>query len=145
MSETEGFSAILVPVDFSPESIRALDFALRLRRVDGDVTVLHVIDTELAERMEKLGLTTSAEAIARMRARGREQCDWLAKEKKADFEVMIVEGLPFVEIVRIATDLDIELIALGSKGTAAPIREFLFGGTAEKVLRGARCPVLCVP
>lgn len=145
MSKGKTFGAILVPVDFSPQSIRALEVALQLRGADGDVTVLHVIDSELATRVERLGLASSADVIARMRARAREELEWLAKDKGAEFEVMIVEGLPFIEIVRIATDLEIDLIALGSRGTSAPITELLFGGTAEKVLRAISCPVLCVP
>jgi nucleotide-binding universal stress UspA family protein len=50
-----------------------------------------------------------------------------------------------VEILKIASDLDVDLITIGSRGAVAPIKELLFGGTAEKVLRGALCPVLCVP
>ena len=61
------------------------------------------------------------------------------------FETMLVEGLPFAEICKIANDLDCDLVVMGKYGSAPELKDFLFGGTAEKVLRGARQPVLCVP
>ena len=145
MTTSKPFEAILVPVDFSPESLRALDLALAMRPADGEVTALHVIDTELTARIDRLGVTTHADAVAKMRARAQEESAWLTKEKAGLAEVMIVEGVPFVEILKIAADLDIDVIVVGTRGASASLKDLLFGGTADKVLRGARCPVLCVP
>jgi nucleotide-binding universal stress UspA family protein len=58
---------------------------------------------------------------------------------------MIVIGIPFAEILKIARDLDLPMIVMGVKGRSTPPEEVLFGSTAEKVLRGSRVPVLCVP
>jgi nucleotide-binding universal stress UspA family protein len=58
---------------------------------------------------------------------------------------MIVVGIPFVEILKIARDLDLPMIIMGVRGRSTPPEEILFGSTAEKVLRGTRIPVLCVP
>jgi nucleotide-binding universal stress UspA family protein len=57
---------------------------------------------------------------------------------------MIVIGKPFAEILRVASDLDFAMIVLGTHGRG-DIEELLFGSTAEKVLRAARIPVVCVP
>ncbi|MBI4514501.1 MAG: universal stress protein [Deltaproteobacteria bacterium] len=145
MTRARQLNAILVPVDFSPGSLRALEMAVTLRPPEGEVTALHVIDTDLAARVDKLGLGTYAEAVAKMRARAEEERVWLSKDKGAEIELMVVEGIPFVEILKIATDLDVDLIAIGSSGTSATLKDLLFGGTAEKVLRAAPCAVLCVP
>jgi glycine betaine transporter len=64
---------------------------------------------------------------------------------KVNIETMIVVGIPFVEILKIARDLDLPLIVMGIRGQSMPAEELLFGSTAEKVLRGTRVPVLCVP
>ena len=64
---------------------------------------------------------------------------------QVDIEKMIVVGLPFVEILKIARDLDLPMIVMGIRGQSTPADEILFGSTAEKVLRGTRVPVLCVP
>ena len=37
------------------------------------------------------------------------------------------------------------MIVMGVRGRSTGAEELLFGSTAEKVLRGARVPVLCVP
>jgi nucleotide-binding universal stress UspA family protein len=58
---------------------------------------------------------------------------------------MVVIGVPFVEILKIARDLDLPMIVMGMRGHSTPPEEVLFGSTAEKVLRGSRVPVLCVP
>ena len=58
---------------------------------------------------------------------------------------MIVEGVPFVEIVKIASDLEVDMIAMGMHTGSSRLDALLFGSTAEKVLRTSRCPVLCVP
>ena len=62
-----------------------------------------------------------------------------------EIERMVVIGVPFVEILKIARDLDLPMIVMGMRGRALPPEEVLFGSTAEKVLRGSRVPVLCVP
>ena len=46
---------------------------------------------------------------------------------------------------RVARDLDLPMIVMGVRGRSSPPEELLFGSTAEKVLRGTRVPVLCVP
>jgi nucleotide-binding universal stress UspA family protein len=61
------------------------------------------------------------------------------------FERMIVIGIPFVEILKITRDLDLPMIVMGMRGRSVPPEEVLFGSTAEKVLRGSRVPVLCIP
>ena len=85
------------------------------------------------------------QVIAHMRTAAERDLAALAAEKgSASFESMIVEGVPFVEIIKIANDLDSDLIVIGSRGHSG-LTELFFGGTAEKVLRGGRRPVLCIP
>jgi universal stress protein E len=137
--------ALLVAIDFSPSSRRALDLALRWCE-SGEVTALRVVDTEFAARVDAEGVGSTASVVARLRARAEEEFGWLAQEKGAGaFSPMIVEGSPFIEIVKIANDLEVDMIVMGAHRVVARLEEVLFGGTAEKVLRTSRCPVLCVP
>ena len=114
---------------------------------EGDLTLLHVIDEEFVDGAVAAGLGTV------------DECDNVSKSwrKRAslrssrgldagavNIEKMIVVGLPFVEILKIARDLDLPMIVMGIRGQSTPAEE-LFGSTAEKVLRGTRVPVLCVP
>jgi nucleotide-binding universal stress UspA family protein len=46
---------ILVPIDFSPGSLQALDYALAMVDPDGEVYLLHVIDAEFLARVSDEG------------------------------------------------------------------------------------------
>lgn len=146
MAENPFPQAILVAVDFSPCSLRALDSALAWSRGESDVTVLHVVDTHLVRRIEHVGLGEATECIAKLRGDAERRLAALKKDRPTlAFQTMLVEGVPFIEIVKIANDLDCDLIVMGSHATDGGLTEILFGSTAEKVLRGARRPVLCLP
>lgn len=56
---------------------------------------------------------------------------------------IIVNGVPFVEILKQATTWKADLIVLGAIG-ATSVDEIIFGSTAERVLKGATCSVLVV-
>jgi universal stress protein A len=139
---------ILVPIDFSPCSLNALRVAIGMAAPDGDLTLLHVIDENFVDDAVGAGLGTSDD----LRGRLREQAEGSfvnmlegIDQQGVSIEKMTVIGSPFVEILKIARDLDLPMIVMGVKGRSTPPEEILFGSTAERVLRGARVPVLCVP
>ena len=139
---------ILVPVDFSPTSINAVRVALGVAAPDGDLTLLHVIDEEFVEDAVAAGMGSSEEITAKLRRQAESNfASALAGLETGEVEIerMVVVGSPFVEILKIARDLDLPMIVMGIRGRSTPPEELLFGSTAEKVLRGARVPVLCVP
>lgn len=139
---------ILVPVDFSPCSVNAVRAAIGIAMPDGDLTLLHVIDENFVNDAVAAGLGNSEEIRARLRERAEIDFSTMLESLDAqgvDIERMIVVGSPFVEILKIARDLDLPMIVIGVRGRSTPPEEVLFGSTAEKVLRGSRVPVLCVP
>lgn len=137
---------LLVAIDFSPCSMRALDTAFKWRRGNAELTLLHVLDRAVIEHVDALGLVTAEAALTRMRSQAEEALAGLVAERGGErVETMIVVGEPFVEIVKIANDLECDLIVIGIHGRETGIAQLLFGGTAERVLRGANRKVLCVP
>ena len=139
---------ILVPVDFSPTSINAVRVALGIAAPGGDLTLLHVIDEEFVGDAVAAGLGVSEEITAKLREQAEANfANALVGLETGEVEIerMVVVGSPFVEILKIARDLDLPMIVMGVRGRSTPPEELLFGSTAEKVLRGARIPVLCVP
>jgi nucleotide-binding universal stress UspA family protein len=139
---------ILVPVDFSPTSINAVRVALGIAAPDGDLTLLHVIDQEFVEDAVAAGMGSSDEINAKLRQQAESNFASAlegVETGEVEIERMVVVGSPFVEILKIARDLDLPMIVMGIRGRSTPPEELLFGSTAEKVLRGARVPVLCVP
>ena len=138
--------ALLVALDFSSCSMRALDMALRWRRSNAEVTALHVLDRALIQRIDTLGLAAAEAALARLREQAEASMATLLADRSTErIETMIVVGEPFVEIVKIANDLACDVIFIGMHGRDSDIAHLLFGGTAERVVRGANRPVVCVP
>jgi universal stress protein A len=139
---------ILVPIDFSPCSVNALRVAIGIAAPEGDLTLLHVIDEEFIDAAVEAGMGSSEDIRARLKEQAESSFSSVLEgvdTNQVDVEKMIVAGLPFVEILKIARDLDLPMIVMGIRGQSTPAEELLFGSTAEKVLRGTRVPVLCVP
>lgn len=139
---------MLVPVDFSPCSVNALRIAIGMAAPEGDVTLLHVIDQQFIDDAVAAGLGSSEDIRTRLKEQAEASFSSMLEgidTGQVDIEKMTVVGLPFVEILKIARDLDLPMIIMGVRGRSTPPEEILFGSTAEKVLRGSRVPVLCVP
>jgi nucleotide-binding universal stress UspA family protein len=140
---------VLIPIDFSTGSLQALDYALQLVDPSGEVYLLHVIDADFIERVRAEGFCDAETALGQMRVKAETQLQEIAQQHAASgirIESMVVIGKPFAEILRVAADLKFGLIVMGIRGQhQGGIEEILFGSTAEKVLRAARIPVMCVP
>ena len=139
---------ILVPVDFSPCSVNALRVAVAMAAPDGDITLLHVVDEHFVNDAVAASLGTVDDIRNRLREQAEVNFSTMMEGlevSSVDIERMIVVGVPFTEILKIARDLDLPMIVMGVRGRSTPPEELLFGSTAEKVLRGSRVPVLCVP
>ena len=139
---------ILVPVDFSPCSVNALRVAVAMATPDGDITLLHVVDEHFVNDAVAASLGTVDDIRNRLREQAEVNFSTMMEGlevSSVDIERMIVVGVPFTEILKIARDLDLPMIVMGVRGRSTPPEELLFGSTAEKVLRGSRVPVLCVP
>ena len=139
---------ILVPMDFSACSVNALKVAIGMAAPEGDLTLLHVIDEEFIQGVVAAGMGTTEDTRNRLKEQAEANFSSVlegVETGQVSLEKMIVVGLPFVEILKIARDLDLPMIVMGIRGQSTPAEELLFGSTAEKVLRGTRVPVLCVP
>lgn len=141
------FKKILCPVDFSDYSYRALEYAKELANLyNAKLYVLHVI----FEPAEYTGFYVPHISFDKIKSEiefgAKKYMDELSRERLGDFknvETIIIFGIPDEEIVKFANDKDIDLIVIGSAGKRG-IEKFVFGSTAEKVVRKAQCPVLCI-
>lgn len=151
VSRSKVRSTILVGSDFSRPARRALRKALSLAR-EGDATlvVLHVIHVPDLEELATLAGVTTDSLRERLVKERRERLAELVTEVREDdgdvpVETLIGWGHPYEVITSKASDAAASLIVLGTAGPSADMERALFGSTAEKVLRSAACPVLCVP
>jgi nucleotide-binding universal stress UspA family protein len=144
------FEDILVPTDFGPGSRAALERALdSLGSEGGRVVVLHVIDPRLLEPTRSLfPEVKEADVLTRLREQAHQRYAQLSaglERAQVECELLLVEGVPFLKIVQFARDLDVDLIVMAVHRGPAHFEQFLFGSTAERVMRVAPCPVLIVP
>lgn len=129
---------ILAATDLTARSERALGRAMRLRnQFDAQLTVLHVVEEELPERIAKRRAADARKLIAT-------QLRNLAPA--ADLEATTVEiafGTDYAAIIRRANELDAELTVLGIH-RESPWRDLFLGSTIERVLRRGDTPILTV-
>ena len=137
---------ILVPTDFSDLSQQALESALSLAdRFRAKLYLMHVWELPMTGSL--LPPEPYPESVlTEEQTAGEEHLTKVANELKAssfDVEPVFVFGKPYMEIVKAATDFDVDLIVLASHGRSG-VSHLLLGSVAEKVVRLAPCPVFTV-
>jgi nucleotide-binding universal stress UspA family protein len=135
---------ILVPIDFSEYSKKALQYAFQLaKQFNSHLSLIYVIEPVIYPADFSMGQVALPSIDVEMNARAKEELENLAQKEIADLEVktIIKTGKPFVEIIETAAEEDIDLIIIASHGHTG-VEHLLFGSTAEKVIRKAPCPVL---
>ncbi len=135
-SSNTNYKRILVAVDGSMPSIRALDYASHSFQTDSIIYVVHIIewtdeheentdyDTELTRRIEKEGRLVLSSILAKNSRR----CERIVKM-----------GDPANKIIKIANDLNIDMIVLGTRGLG---NSDDLGHVTKKILIESNRPVL---
>ncbi len=136
---------ILMPTDFSDSGKTALMYAVAFADQFGAaVDLLHVVEPVPAGAL--LSYRPLQELKQSMRSDAEKQMEDLHGEW-ADYAFpvnkIVVEGYPFVEIIKYARENSSDMIVMGTHGRGA-IAHMLLGSVAEKVVRKAPCPVLTV-
>lgn len=136
---------ILVPLDFSLTSLRALNVAVPLVRASGaHCDLLHVIEPKvpfagLDGAMLAAPMPASASDVQRQLLRVCERFVPAA----LDTTLLVAEGRPAATIVERAQARAADLIVLSTHGRTG-LKRLWLGSTAEQVVRHATCPVLVV-
>jgi nucleotide-binding universal stress UspA family protein len=137
---------ILLTTDLSDTSKRAIEPALALARNFGARLVLaHVGELPPDSTFQRQDLALE-DAVDRQRERARQGLSRFAAENLPEgvqADLVVALGVPHTEIVRLARELDADLIAMATHGRGF-ISHAMLGSTTEKVLRRTDCPVLVV-
>lgn len=150
LTEPIAVSEILCPIDFSPSSEHAARFAAALARAIGArLHLAHVLPVPMPSMpMPELGLGPQEAMLpptSRLTSDAREALLRLAADLRADHAgIHVVTGSPATEIVRLARELGVGMIAMGTHGRTG-VAHLLLGSVAERVTRAAHLPVLVVP
>jgi len=139
---------ILVPTDFSEYSDKALkkavDIALQNK---SKIYVLHVVDevvqcavdycldVSLVKQIEKQSMKFAKEKLEK-------EVEELAQSKNIQIAVDVKMGDTYETILKEQKDKRIDLIVIASHGKKGLIHHL--SSVADKVMRGAKCPVMLV-
>ena len=136
------YTHILVAVEHSPADATILAHAQRLAKlVECRVTLVHVADGWAARNYDALALRESEEIKD-----DRAYLERLVLEIRSNgiqADSMLAKGDPATEILRVADEEQVDLIAMATHGHRF-IADVLKGATADRVRHLARVPVLMI-
>ena len=137
--------SILVPIDFSAPSEKALAYAVPLARQFGArLTVLYVVEPALPDFAKSFPLAMANDQVmAECKRHLQRIVKDLAIEPAVMEKTLVRTGRSFHEIAQAARTLKIDLIIIATHGYAG-LKHALLGSTTERVVRHAPCPVLVV-
>jgi nucleotide-binding universal stress UspA family protein len=143
-AESPRVERILVSVDFGEPSILAASWIAKHFAPDAEIVLAHIIEPPPATRTNVMRFPSAETIVNKVHVdaerRLRELCDTVAPGR-AKPEIRV--GVPYEELLRVATSTRSDIIALGRQdlGSSGFAR---IGGTAQRVLRRSTVPILLV-
>ncbi len=138
---------ILYPTDFSEGSASALAYAKDLvKHYNAKLHIVHVVYDVVKTTGMHIPHISSEELYKELNKWGESEIEKCCAEETRDMdniEKVILHGVPYEEIIKYAEKEDIDIIVIGTYGHAG-LERFIFGSTAERVVRRAPCAVLTV-
>lgn len=136
------YKHIMVAVDGSENSGRAVDQALMLAKASGEgvkVSILSVINIDVYSDMVYDPILAHGDAQKEKISPATKEFE----EAGVTAEIELLHGRPAEEIIRCVNNSDADLLVIGSRGLNT-LQEFAIGSVSHKVLKHAKCPVLVV-
>jgi nucleotide-binding universal stress UspA family protein len=154
------FQKILVPLDGSEHSERALETAIKIAKnfdsklmlltvhhatitpvtspeltIQAPIIVPDASAAELADRAVEAAHNYDKKILAKAEAK--------VKSEKIEVETELIDGSAVEEIVKKSEEGKFELIVMGARGLST-IKKLFIGSVSDGVIKNARCPVLIV-
>ncbi len=142
----EPIQTILVPIDFSAHSTRALKTAIGLAKTfNAEIHLLHAYHLPVS--------ITLPDAVVVPQSFWDSVRDAAARKLEKSYETVTAEGvqckshltaqIPSAAIVETARQVGAGLIVMGTRGLSG-LKHVLLGSVAERTVRAAPCPVMTV-
>ena len=136
-----------MPTDLSERSAGAFDWVRKQAdALDAPIHCVYVAPD--ATTYLGQGLAAAAVSLPKpgsIRQIAKEKVEQFLAERAVDVtKTVILQGKPFVEIIRYARDENAAMIIMSTHGYTG-LKHVLMGSTTESVVRKATCPVLSVP
>lgn len=142
MNNPESPSKILVPVDYSDQSLIALEQAINLSKVfHSELHVVNIIEDDLFHKV------FSGDDSSEIETKVAERLASLVKEHEDRFGVKIiphvVHGKIYDKVAELSDELDVAFVVMGTNGSVGVKKKFI-GSNALRVVRGSKHPVITI-
>lgn len=140
---------ILVPTDYSKFSDKALKHAVDIAKEHNSrIYLLHVVgiiqacvvdycfDNATIADLERKSVQAAQDMM-------QKQIKRIMKDREIEIIPDVKQGIPYEEILKEQEAKKMDLIVIASHGSTG-LLHYLIGSVAEKVTKGAKCPVLLV-
>lgn len=139
---------VLAPIDFSDASRRVIDEAINLARsIGGRLVLLNIVSPTSAFPSEFDSTGARAAYLVQAEKHARDELAALQRSLRDEgvtAHVVHQVAQPGPGILDQAERLEADYVVMGSHGHGA-FYELIVGGTASRVLKMAKCPVVIVP
>lgn len=150
--ETFNIKKILVPIDFSETSLKALDHAVYIaKKNSADITLINVVESTYSyapstdytaltytnlESYEKSVIKQSKEHLLSLTQK-------IKKKEGVNIIGIVTSGWVKEEILDTAESMKADIIVMGTHGVKG-FKEFITGSNTFRIVNEAKCPVLSV-
>ncbi|MDJ0874005.1 MAG: universal stress protein [Desulfobacterales bacterium] len=141
------FKRILVGCDFSPDADLALQHALSLaQEFESELHLAHVIEMPTYTDRLRPVFEHRRSSTSEIKTFMQEKLDALIPQEARHWcraSTVMLEGQPYAQLLQYASQSEIDLIVLGTRGHGV-IDTMLIGSTTDRVIRRATCAVFSV-
>ncbi|WP_413363148.1 universal stress protein [Lysinibacillus sp. 3P01SB] len=135
------YKHIIVAVDGSDNSLRAMEDAIKIASAGSQIEVLYIASTEhIASKILEAGTLDEFNAESRKRVAREEE---VLKVSGIPYKVIIEHGEPGKTIAKFVNDSKADLVVIGCRGLTS-MQEMVFGSVSSYVMKNVDCSCLLV-
>ena len=137
-------SKILIPIDFSDQSMYALSQACSLAQTkNSKIYMLSVIEEQ--NKISSLFLDDQTDMLQnKVKSKLNQISNDMYSKYNIDIEIMVAKGKVYNQIIEVSKMISTDLIVMGTTGSPKEGFTKFIGSNAERVVRLAQCPVITI-
>jgi len=148
MAENNRYKKIVVPIDGSGWSERAIPHAVDIaRNNDAELILLHVFKPPAQEYIDQLSLANQDEQLMAVRDEMKQKLMALRNQIRGEnlnVRVQLIEGMGVAGIIcDYINEEGADLVVMSSHGRTG-VQRWLFGSVAHKVMQEVNVPVMII-
>ncbi|MDW0272861.1 MAG: universal stress protein [Nitrososphaeraceae archaeon] len=139
------FTKILVPVDGSDNSYKALEAALVLsEKLGSNISVLNVMEQVPITHIESEKLLSELlEAYKKENQEMLSKCSDIASQKGITIKTVLLQGNPAPVILDYSKKENFDLVIMGSRGMGK-FKELILGSVSSKIVHHSPCAIMII-